>query len=243
MEESNEVRPLVPVTEEEPPGHIALEKEQAAVERRPPRNGYKNVPLTGCHQSVMPAYRLPGSFSDIPAGDERGLLRRSEEREVVQNVLRQPWFSGFDRSVVGFEKGDGEIATLEDTANDAKAWSVAFARDVRGVFCQNHDHNCVATCSKYSKSTPDVGGSSNRKKIDPRAYCRFLFVRVVELKVLDKVKKLLRRGKELVQKACVYKTNARNEYGRVQVVRKHPFRSTSTDVGQVWQMQHRHSAQ
>ena len=52
--------------------------------------------------------------------------------------------------------------------------------------------------------------------------------------MLDKVKKLLRRGKELVQKACVYKTNARNEYGRVQVVRKHPFRSTSTDVGQVF---------
>ena len=174
MEESNEVRPLVPVTEEEPPGHIALEKEQAAVERRPPRNGYKNVPLTyGCHQSVMPAYRLPGSFSDIPAGDERGLLRRCEQREVVQNVLRQPWILGFDRSVVGFEKGDGEIATLEDTANDAKAWSVAFARDVRGVFCQNHDHNCAATCSKYSKSTPDVGGSSNRKK--DRSTCLLSF--------------------------------------------------------------------
>ena len=45
MEESNEVRPLVPVTEEEPLGHIALEKERAAVERRPPRNGYKDVPL------------------------------------------------------------------------------------------------------------------------------------------------------------------------------------------------------
>ena len=234
MEESNEVRPLVPVTEEEPLGHIALEKERAAVERRPPRNGYKDVPLTGCHQSVMPVYRLPGSFGDIAAGDERGLVRRSEDREVVQNVLRQPWILGFDRSVVGFEKGDGGIATLEDMANDAKAWSVAFARDVRGVFCQNHDHNCVATCSKYSKSTPDVGGSSNRKKIDPRAYCRFLFVRVVELKVLDKIKKVLRRGKELVEKACVYKTNARNEYGRVQVVRKHPFRSTSTDVGQVF---------
>lgn len=24
--------------------------------------------------------------------------------------------------------------------------------------------------------------------------------------------------------ACVYKTNVRNEYGRVQVVRRHPFR-------------------
>ena len=234
MEESNEVRPLVPVTEEEPLGHIALEKERAAVERRPPRNGYKDVPLTGCHQSVMPVYRLPGSFGDIAAGDERGIVRRSEDREVVQNVLRQPWILGFDRCVVGFEKAGGGIATLEDTANDAKAWSVAFARDVRGVFSQNHDHNCVATCSKYSKSTPDVGGSSNRKKIDPRAYCRFLFVRVVELKVLDKIKKVLRRGKELVEKACVYKTNARNEYGRVQVVRKHPFRSTSTDVGQVF---------
>ena len=47
MEDSNEVRPLVPVTEEEPPGHVALEKEQATAERRPPRNGYKDVPLLG----------------------------------------------------------------------------------------------------------------------------------------------------------------------------------------------------
>ena len=187
MEESNEARPLVSVTEEEPPGHLALAKEQATAERRPPRNDYKDVTLTGCHQSVMPAYyyRLPGSFSGIRAGDEHGLFRRADPREVAERVLRQPWILGFDRSVVGFEKADGEIAALEDTANDAKAWSVAFARDVRGVFCQKpRSQLCRYTCSKYSKPTTDVagsatGGSSNRKKIDPRAYRRFLFQEAV----------------------------------------------------------------
>ena len=70
----------------------------------------------------MPAYRLPGSFADISASDERGLFRRSAHGEVAEKVLRQPWILGFDRSVVGFEKADGGIATLEETANDAKAW-------------------------------------------------------------------------------------------------------------------------
>ena len=108
MEESNEVRPLVSVTEEEPPGHLALEKEQATAERRPPRNGYKDVPLTGCQKLLMPAYRLPGSFSGIRAGDEHGLFRRAEPPEVAEKVLRQPWILGFDRSVVVLRKQMGK---------------------------------------------------------------------------------------------------------------------------------------
>eukprot|EP00438_Fugacium_kawagutii_P025227 Skav230240 [mRNA] locus=scaffold1818:78429:87690:+ [translate_table: standard] len=291
QEESGERRPLLGVTEQEPPGHIALEQEKAMHENRPPRQGYKEVSLTGCHQSVMPLYRLPGSFGGIVACDERGLFRAQPVGEIhsedlpskktaavarseaagaveavdgdVQNIdlslhgadeafehdaravapgvvtgLRQPWILAQDRSVLGFRHASGRLATAENIEEDAQAWAVAFGRDVRGVFCQNHDHNCVATCSKYAKpitseQQPATGSQIPRKKkLDPRDYCRFLFVRVVELKVLAKIKKVLRRGKELVTQAFVCRTNARNEYGRVQVVRKHPFRSSSSDVCQ-----------
>ena len=34
--------------------------------------------------------------------------------------------------------------------------------------------------------------TKTRKKLDPRSYCRFLFVRIVEFKVLDKIKRVLR---------------------------------------------------
>lgn len=67
-----------------------------------------------------------------------------------------------------------------------------------------------ATCSKYARPAPGLqntqtvgaGAPPRRKKIDPQDYCRFLFVRIVEMKVLDKGKKVLCRGKELVEYQC-----------------------------------------
>ena len=46
-------------TPEEPLGHIAAEEHQAALANRPVRNTYREVPLTGCHSSLLPAYRQP----------------------------------------------------------------------------------------------------------------------------------------------------------------------------------------
>ena len=58
----------------------------------------------------------------------------------------------------------------------------------------------------------------------------------VVLKIVDGVKEVVRRirrrGKELIRTAYVAGTNEHNEYGLVQVVREHPFRSASSDVGQ-----------
>ena len=251
MEESGEPRKLVEVTEGELPGHMALEKEKAMQEQRPPRQGYKDVPLTGCHQSVMPVYRLSGTFGKMLEPDERGLFRMeqtadagqmeqtADARRMEQRLLWkggvQPWVLDPFRRVIGLQSVDGKVAEREETLEDARAWARAFARDVRGVFCQNHDHNCVATCAKYAKPVEgEQAEKKKRKKLDPRSYCRFLFVRIVEFKVLDKMKRVLRRGKELVEKAGVCSSNTRNEYGRVQVVRRHPFRSTSNDVCQAF---------
>ena len=43
-----------------------------------------------------------------------------------------------------------------------------------------------------------------------------------------------RRGTKLVEAAYVASTNDRNEFGKVVVVRHTPFRSATTDAGQVW---------
>ena len=230
------------VTEGELPGHMALEMERASLERRPPRRGYKDVPLTGCHQSVLPLYRLPAVFGQISGPDERGLFREEDGGSVGEGkeagLLQagaQPWVLDDGGRVLGFKLPNGEVAAYDDILQDARTWATAFARDVRGVFCQNHDHNCVATCAKYAqKSEGDQQSGQKVKKLDPRSYCRFLFVRIVEMKLSDKIKKVLRRGKALLQKACVCRSNIRNEYGRVGVVRRHPFRSTSNDVLQAF---------
>ena len=48
------------------------------------------------------------------------------------------------------------------------------------------------------------------------------------------MKCISRRGKKLVETAHVASTNDRNEFGKVILVRHTPFRSATTDVGQVW---------
>ena len=48
------------------------------------------------------------------------------------------------------------------------------------------------------------------------------------------VKRLRRKGKKLVEAAYIACTNDRNEFGKVVPVRHTPFRSATTDVGQVW---------
>ena len=74
------------------------------------------------------------------------------------------------------------------------------------MFCQNHDHNCVATCAKYANKNTgakEPGVQQKKRRVDLREHCRFLFVRLIELLAPDNAKKLakknLRRGKEIVQ--------------------------------------------
>ena len=43
----------------------------------------------------------------------------------------------------------------------------------------------------------------------------------------EKIKRVLRRGKELVPTPYLAETNERNEYGRAMVRRGHPFRSST----------------
>ena len=66
--------------------------------------------------------------------------------------------------------------------------------------------------------------------------CRFYFFFIVVLTVISNgvstVKKIRRRGKQLVSQAYIATTNVRNEFGRVVVRRDRPFRSATNDVAQ-----------
>ena len=60
-------------TAEEPLGHISAEQDAAALATRTVRNAYQEVPLTGCHNSLLPAYRQPHlAFESFPMLDEYG---------------------------------------------------------------------------------------------------------------------------------------------------------------------------
>ena len=66
--------------------------------------------------------------------------------------------------------------------------------------------------------------------------CRFFFYRLLELMLQDDsgdeiLRKVRRRGKELVSAPYIIATNERNEFGLTQVERPQPFRSATSDVG------------
>jgi len=72
MHDNAPLRPLLPVTAPEPNGHLRREDAQAVAEQRLPRHAYKQLPLTGAAQSMMPMYRRPDSFGRIQVPDEYG---------------------------------------------------------------------------------------------------------------------------------------------------------------------------
>ena len=81
------------------------------------------------------------------------------------------------------------------------------------------------------------GGSSAKGRI---VACRFFFFHIVVF-ICETIagfgktvaKRIRKRSKKLVETAYVANTNDRSEFGKVIVVRHTPFRSATTDVGQV----------
>ena len=58
-------RDLLEVTAAEPQGHVVRERTLAEAEQRSFRNPYRQVPLTGCHQSMLPCYRSSAAVGHI----------------------------------------------------------------------------------------------------------------------------------------------------------------------------------
>ena len=127
--------------------------EQAEAEQRLPRHAYKQLPLTGAAQSMMPMYRRADSFGRIQIPDEYGYYPIQPERQKTAG-----WRSLDDMyeatplgEVTGLLLPDGAEAAAQDIQDDSDAWATSFARDQRSCFIQNHNHECTGTCVKPQK--------------------------------------------------------------------------------------------
>ena len=222
-------RRLIDVTADEPAGHLRRERDLAEAELRTCRPSFKNVPLTGCHQSMLPLYRLPGCFGQIHSLDMFGLVNPKIKNPVCLNDA--PWITTEKGEVTGYNLHTGFEATEEQRLEDARAWQQSYSRDVRALHVQNHTHDCSATCVKYAVKQ-SVSSSSNNAQAQP---CRFQFFQVLRFMVENAagqqiVKRILRKGKQIVDESYVASTNDRNEYGKVIFKRNHPFRSSTSDL-------------
>ena len=140
-------------TADERQGHEVLEHRRAAAERRPPLNCYSHVELTGCHQSLMPTYRLPQQVGSTLPLDELGMASTSSRTSAGQPVVM--WTEDKEANHVTNVclVTDGAAADMkaEQLADDAKRWACSFCKDVRALSQLNHNHDCTSTCIKYAK--------------------------------------------------------------------------------------------
>jgi hypothetical protein len=105
-------RQLLPVTAPELPGHHELEKRSANAEGRAPVSMYSQASLRGCHQSLMPSYRLPQNLGARKVLDEVGMYCADgdaapdafpprwvidEDAELIQPIQAVPksWWAQF----------------------------------------------------------------------------------------------------------------------------------------------------
>ena len=192
------------------------------------RNPYKEVPLTGCQLCIAPAYLLPHSF---------GLhCELGDEGEIVDSnglhLAGLPWvFDSETGELVHFLVDIiGRVAVKEDFDTDARAFEKCWARDVRFLHNLNHDHDCSTTCVKNvkKKSAEEAMKLLRSNRAPP---CRFDFIHIVEVCIEEAVKKIRRRGKELVHVPHIVSTCARNQCGLCALERPQPFRSASSDLG------------
>ena len=239
VELDGSVRPLLASTKDELLGHHVLEYRRAAEEERDPRPMYSQVSLQGCHQSLTPSYRLPQSVGSIRVLDELGMAQNPERQGATATL---PWWNvdleGQHATGLGNDDVQDPNTVLNSLTADANAWALSFCRDFRALHQLNHDHDCTNTCIKYVKK-----GKESAEKALKKGWtiaCRFFFYHVLTLTYMcAEAKKMItkafrRRGKKLVQAAHIASTNEHGELFRVRVKRDTPFRSATSDVGQVW---------
>jgi len=202
------------------------------------RNPYKELPLTGAIQSMMPMYRRSDSFGQVQVPDEYGYYP-GDATEPTNISGWHPYDKQYvidtKGEVTAFRMPDGMQATPEQIQDDCRAWGTSFARDQRACFIQNHNHDCTGTCVKYEKkktgNATEPPQRCGQKLSGPGVpKCRFRFFRHVALSIAGYIKYVIRRGKDLVTKAFIATGNGENEYGKAVVPRGSPFRSSSDDV-------------
>ena len=158
-------------------GHIAEEEDQAALENRPVRHAYREVPLASCHNSLLPIYRQPHvAFQDFPMLDEFGRHVKTREASAVLQSLPTPlpWKANEKGEITDAVSPQSMSLTTEQFRQDAERFALAFGRDARALHGHNHDHNCSFTCIKYvtQKAKQNAEQSLNTGM---NIVCRFFF--------------------------------------------------------------------
>ena len=190
MELDGSKREELAITADELPGHHVLEHRRAAAEGRAPVAMYSQASLQGCHQSLMPSYRLPQILGERKTLDEYGMhcdaqaatsrpgwplwnfqvAEDGDETERVKNPSFASSTAAGDRVV--------QPASHLNIVEDANQFALSYCRDFRALHQLNHDHDCTATCIKYvAKKCKEAAEDALRKgKV---VLCRFFFFHVL----------------------------------------------------------------
>ena len=228
-------RVCLPESPPEPHGHVALEAMAARREGRDMRSTYREVPLTGAQLCLLPHYRAPQQGEGFLPLTETGLAASTPELAQMEATPRVAAVVVDRLSASAAQPGEEPHVTAEEIRMDAEGWALAFTRDVRALHQLNHSHECSQTCLKNVKKE-DKGSMQRALLRGQTVACRFFFFVILQFRVVlegvgEVLKRIRRRGRELVAKPFVAATDERNAFGCVQPRRRNPFRSSSTDVG------------
>ncbi len=211
------MRPNLEVTPHEPQGHVVRERALAEAQQSTERDSYRLIPLTGCHQSMLPGYRSNAAFGKIQEFElgETGLCKATELAHRWRNprlsLLDGPWDLADDGEVLGVLRGTFPRATPDELEKDAKEWSLSYAPHARSQQVQNNMHACQNTCTKYADPSEKAAKQANKPQ---PSVCRFLsftiFIFKVDEGVVENTKTTLRRGRKLEPAAYIAHTNERN---------------------------------
>ena len=175
-------RPLLATTQQELPGHHVLEQRAAAAESRSPFALFSQTSLRGCHQSLMPSYRLSQKTCQIHPLDEVGMVCSPPAvapSAELNSLLLPRWVIDEKRLyATGFEPQSSEdLATYTALISDANQWALSFCRDFRALHQFNHDHDCTSTCIKYVKKGKEAAEDALRKGLV--VACRFFYFHIL----------------------------------------------------------------
>ena len=120
MDDDGRLRPHLPTTATDHNGHVRAESDAAMAEQRSPQEVYKELPLTGAVQSMMPSYRLSKTFGNISVPDEyghdtvhRGVDTGRAALGELHDVDRE-YQRSEDGELVGLRTPSGALATDDD---------------------------------------------------------------------------------------------------------------------------------
>ena len=191
----------------------------------------------------MPSYRLPHCVGDTISLDELGMV--CDLDSATPKHFPDWHCDGDDAHVIGLHTSNHQshmvasLASCEQLSQDANGFALNFGRDFRALHQFNHDHDCTSTCIKYVAKKCKEAAESAIKKV-PLLHVDFFFYVIIPFTYVCSTtnelitKRIRRKGKELVPEPYIAITNDHGEFGKAILTRDTPFRSSTSDIAQVW---------